>query len=744
MAWDYIKCRIRTESISFSIKKTKKQRDYMNTLSERLVHLEERITTSPSPLELEEYDNVKSEIEQYYDQKAKGTLIRSRCKFINEYEKPSKYFLNLENVRQKKLQISALNIDGQRISNPIQILEAQKVFYSKLFSCSETDFNMTEGECNNYLDNVNIPKLSNSTKEVCDGVITMTEVEKAVQELQNNKSPGPGGLPGEFYKIFWNDISDLLLNSFHDAFNNGFLTKSQKQGVLCLIPKKGKDLTKLESWRPLSVLNTDYKILAKVLAKRLKLGLREIINPDQIGYMESRFYGENIRLIADMIDFCKLSKNPCIILLADFEKAFDKINWNFLHACLKRFGFGEIFQKWISTLYYDIESCITNNGHQSEFFKISRGIRQGCPLSALLFLLPAEIVATILRSLVNIKGIVVNNICIKLCQLADDMTLFLRDNSSVHEAIQVFEEFYRYAGLKLNKSKTIGIIVQNDGNLYEDEQLGISWTQNTFKTLGAHFSLDSEETKRLNIKEKIKIIKGILNTWQARTLTLRGKITILKSLVMPHINILASILRIDKNVVDDIDKLMLDFLWNKGHPLIAKDTLIQPIDLGGLKMVSVFDAFKTTKIMWIKRLTNSINAKWKTLSYYMMDIKKELLFNKLYFSTVESYPKSNFYRDLLQVWFDFISVRPVSLKEMLQEPLFNNDTFQIGESHICNEYLDWKQAGIELVCDIMNSDGIFMSADLSVSWHYVVTLRRGRTRTRTRPREQLLLQNYKA
>ena len=178
----------------------------MNTLSERLVNLEERITTSPSPLELKEYDNVKSEIEEYYDQKAKATLICSRCKFSNEYEKPSKYFLNLEKVRQKKLQISALNIDGQCICNPAQILEAQKVFYSKLFSCSEMDFNMTEAECKNYLDSVNVPKLSNSTKEVCD--------VRSVQELQNNKAPGPGGLPGEFYKIFWNDISDLLLNSF--------------------------------------------------------------------------------------------------------------------------------------------------------------------------------------------------------------------------------------------------------------------------------------------------------------------------------------------------------------------------------------------------------------------------------------------------------------------------------------------------------------------------------------------------
>ena len=103
--------------------------------------------------------------------------------------------------------------------------------------------------------------------------------------------------------------------------------------------------------------------------------------------------------------------------------------------------------------------------------------------------------------MVNITGIVVNHICIKLCELADDMTLFLRDNSSVYEAIQVFEEFYRYDGLKLNKSKTIGIIVQNDGNLYEDEHLGISWTLNTFKTMGARFSLDCKETKRLNMKK---------------------------------------------------------------------------------------------------------------------------------------------------------------------------------------------------------------------------------------------------
>ena len=123
--------------------------------------------------------------------------------------------------------------------------------------------------------------------------------------------------------MFWTDISKLVTKSFQDAFKKGQLCQSQRQGVICLIPKQGKVLTKLQSWRPLSILNTDYKIIAKVLAKRRKVALSEIINPDQIGYMQNHFCGENTRLISDIIDYCTLLKTPCLILLADFEKAFE-------------------------------------------------------------------------------------------------------------------------------------------------------------------------------------------------------------------------------------------------------------------------------------------------------------------------------------------------------------------------------------------------------------------------------------
>ena len=193
--------------------------------------------------------------------------------------------------------------------------------------------------------------------------------------------------------------------------------------------------------------------------------LKEIIHPDQIGYMERRFCGENTRQIADVIAFLHYYKKPGIILLADFEKAFDTVNWEFLYKCLKTFGFRQNFRKWVSIIYNNIESCVTNNVHQLTYFKIARGIRQGCPLSALLFLIVAEVVACMLRNSVSVTGISVNNISIKLCQFADDMTLFLADVNSPTGSFKIFEEYYRYTGLKLNKSKTEAVV--NDGSIQE-------------------------------------------------------------------------------------------------------------------------------------------------------------------------------------------------------------------------------------------------------------------------------------
>ena len=286
------------------------------------------------------------------------------------------------------------------------------------------------------------------------------------------------------------------------------------------------------------------------------------------------------------------------------------------------FNFGPNFIDWIKILYNKIFSVVTNNGYTSENICLERGIRQGDPISALLFLPVVEVLAIFIRENVNIKGIFIEQCEIKLCQLADDTTIFLQDNISLRVTLSIFEEFYRYAGLKLNLVKTEAIVVYNDGTLYEDKTVGITWTSKPFKTLGIWYSVDTAEMLEINIKHKLLKMENLINMWSCRALSLKGKIVVLKSLIMPHILHIASVLYLDENIVSKIENMFFDFLWSNRKHGVSKGIIVQPIEMGGLKMISISSMLKATKLMWVKRLLNEINAKWKLVSWHLLGAKR--------------------------------------------------------------------------------------------------------------------------
>lgn len=145
------------------------------------------------------------------------------------------------------------------------------------------------------------------------------------------------------------------------------------------------------------MLNFDYKIVAKVIANRVIGILPKLIDSDQTGYMKNRFICENIRTISDLITLTNLKNIPGLILLVDFEKAFDTVEWSYLNRISNIFGFEDSFKSWVKILYTDFSSCIINDGFTSNFFNIGRGVRQGCPLSPYLFVLCVEILAIAIR-----------------------------------------------------------------------------------------------------------------------------------------------------------------------------------------------------------------------------------------------------------------------------------------------------------------------------------------------------------
>ena len=223
---------------------------------------------------------------------------------------------------------------------------------------------------------------------------------------------------------------------------------------MTLIPKKDKNRLFLKNWRPITLLNTDYKIIARILSSRIQKVLPYVINEDQTGYIKGRFIGQNIRIIEDVLYFVEQKKLPGIILTIDFEKAFDSVNWSFIFKSLKLFNFGERFQKWVKIMYTNISSAVINNGNVSNWFNPSRGVRQGCPLSAYLFIIVAEVLACKIRQDKNIKGIEIAGRVIKISQLADDTTCVIDGPDSLKHLLNTFRLFAQCSGLKINIEKT--------------------------------------------------------------------------------------------------------------------------------------------------------------------------------------------------------------------------------------------------------------------------------------------------
>ena len=243
------------------------------------------LDTCSSPENLDKYTSTKNELESLEKIESNGYIFRSKCQFYEDGEKNTKYFMNLEKRNYSNKVISKLEIDNKIIEDQDKILLEEKEFYSKLYKESLSVNDEKYRDSRKYFFDISdsFPQLSEEQKNYCDKDITENEILNAIKDLKNGKTPGSDGLPIEFYKFFWINIKDLLVNSILYAFENGELSIEQKRGIITLLPKKSKNRLFLKNWRPISLLNTDYKIIAKILAKRMQSVLPFIINHDQTG-----------------------------------------------------------------------------------------------------------------------------------------------------------------------------------------------------------------------------------------------------------------------------------------------------------------------------------------------------------------------------------------------------------------------------------------------------------------------------
>ncbi len=538
-------------------------------------------------------------MEEIYIEKGNGVMIRSRGKLLDSNEKCTSYFLNLEKRNANVKYIKTLyNEHGDEINCPNDILKEEELFYKKLYAATHTEVHPPKNCSFMNIQNT----LCNEDKDCCDKDVTLHELGTNLKQLSNNKAPGCDGFTADFYKFFWKDLKHFLFDSLLYSFNTGKLSLDQRRAILCLLPKPNKDLRYLKNWRPLSMLNTDYKILAKTLATRLQSVIGKLISNDQSGYIKGRFIGENIRTVIDVLQYSRDINIKGYITFLDFEKAFDSVSWNFLFTLLERYNFGSKFIKWVKILYTDPLLCVSNNGYNSEFFSISRGVRQGCPISALLFLLVVEAMADSIRQSECVHGITINDHTVSLSQLADDMTLFVKDKESLCHALKILSHFSKCAGLKLNKDKSEIIVLDNVEPA--KHVCGIAVATKPIKVLGIWITKDVEEIISLNLNERLEKLKLLLNMWSQRYLTLKGKVTIVNTLALSQIMYTCSVLYTPLYFIDEVNNLIKSFMWpKKVH--VKHSTVIAPICEGGLSLPDFRCKIKACKVMWIQRVIKS-------------------------------------------------------------------------------------------------------------------------------------------
>ena len=280
------------------------------------------------------------------------------------------------------------------------ILSFIKEFYQDLYSKQELDTQLQD----HFINNIDT-KLPPAVRAMMDALVTDKELDLAIDLFELNKTPGIDGLPIEFYITFWDLLSEFFLKLINDIFVNGLLPSIQQRLSGITLIHKRNEKNNLDDWRPISLLCVDYKILEKVLSIRLKHALPHVIGEEQTCGIQGRSIFQNLYTVRDSITYANDHAIPTYIISLDFQKAFDKVDHQFLSRTLTAFGFGSRYVNYITSSNSDSFAVVANNGFFTSKINLERGIKQGGQQSQQLYDLIGEVLATEIRKNTGIQGL---------------------------------------------------------------------------------------------------------------------------------------------------------------------------------------------------------------------------------------------------------------------------------------------------------------------------------------------------
>ena len=369
-------------------------------------------------------------------------------------------------------------------------------------------------------------------------------------------------------------------------------------------------------------------------------------------------------------------------MAVDFEAAFDTVSWEFLTEALHVYNFGPYYIEMIKILFLNPEnfSRILLDGYLGSKIHMGRGIRQGDPVSGYLFNLVMEPLANQLLQSKTVKGISFNGVTqVRLSQYADDLILFTpAELNPIEASLRELEKFTATSGLNINVDKTKCLPIGNKIDLSFLNNLGVK-VVNELKVLGIVYNNSNANIVHRNIMEALPNVKQEIAQWKRRHLTLIGKITVVKAMVISKIvHILSALPDPNSEDVKALNSIIFKFIWSDAPDKIKRKKLVQNYDRGGLRMIDLVSFIKSMKIAWVKRLYwAKPDVIWAThVKENLPDISELVRYGTTKLKYITKYKINNtFWRDVLNAWADFGSISRTTASQILTENVwFSNNT----------------------------------------------------------------------
>ena len=499
----------------------------------------------------------------------------------------------------------------------------------------------------------------------------------------------------------------FVLRCLNQSYATGNLPQTLRTCVITCLPKQNKSRQFLKNWRPISLLNVVYKIASSAIANRLKTILNDIISPTQNGFLDGRYIGESTRIIYDIMQICDDQKKDGLLLLVDFEKAFDSVSWSFLYKTFKFFNFGDSILSWIKLFNNNVTAYISQCGFLSEKIPIERGCRQGDPIASYEFLLCSEILSQMLNSNKEIKGITICENEYLVSQFADDTTILLDGTqNSLTGSLNTLEVFGTISGLKMNTDKTKVIWIGR--KKYSKDKLksnyNLIWGNEEFELLGITFNVDLNLTTIKNYQKALVKINECIKSWNKRYLTPLGKITVIKTFLLSQLNhIFLALPNPNPQIIKEINSTLFKFLWDNKPDKIKREQATLPTSIGGLNMINIEDFIKALKITWIRRLVKSQNSPIKTLfESTITSIEKLFNFGYQFIETKIKKIRNQFWQDTLSSWVYMCkNIQPKNYTDLYTLPIWYNPLLSDYPLFLPELYNN----GINLIGDLLTDTG---------------------------------------